>query len=68
MSRADVICSQCGTVARLLSVEGQVFPAQPTERPLLFQIIDCPRCGRREQPDGDDTMDIPPAHKPSVSS
>jgi hypothetical protein len=54
MSRTDVICSQCGTVARLLSVEGQVFPAQSTQRPMLFQIIDCPQCGPREQPDGHD--------------
>ena len=68
MSRADVTCSQCGTVARLLSVEGQVFPAQPTQRPMLFQIIDCPKCGRREQPDGHDGMEIPPTRKPSVSS
>jgi hypothetical protein len=25
-----------------------------TERPMLFQVIDCPRCGSREQPDGHD--------------
>jgi hypothetical protein len=56
MSRADVICSHCGTLARLLSVEGQVISVRRTERPMLFQIIDCPKCGRREQPDGHDGM------------
>jgi hypothetical protein len=59
MSRTDVICSQCGTVARLLSVEGQIFPAQSTQRPMLFQIIDCPQCGEREQPDGHDGIGGP---------
>jgi hypothetical protein len=53
MSSTEVICSQCGTVALLLGLEGQVFPARSSERPKLFQIIDCPQCGRREQLDGD---------------
>jgi hypothetical protein len=54
MSGADVICSQCGNMACLVSLEGEVFPAKPTDRPMLFQIIDCPQCGRREQPDNHD--------------
>jgi DNA-directed RNA polymerase subunit RPC12/RpoP len=54
MSGADPTCRQCGTRARLLSLEGEVFPVSVTERPMLFQVIDCPHCGRREQPDGHD--------------
>jgi hypothetical protein len=54
MSTTEVICRQCGSVARILSTEGQLFPAGPTDRTLLFHIIDCPRCGKREQPDGHD--------------
>ena len=54
MSTTEVICRQCGSVARILSTEGQLFPARPTERPLMFYIIDCPKCGEREQPDGHD--------------
>jgi hypothetical protein len=62
MSRAEVICSQCGSVARLLSVEGALFPARTSEKPILFQVIDCPKCGQREQPDGHNgtSSPIPP--------
>jgi len=54
MSATEVICRQCGGFARLLSTEGQVFPARASGLPLVFQIIDCPKCGKREQPDGHD--------------
>ena len=54
MSGHEVTCSQCGSRARLLSLEGEVFPTQRPERLMLFQLIDCPQCGRREQPDGHD--------------
>jgi hypothetical protein len=54
MSSAEVHCSQCGTVAHIVRVEGDIFPVRRTDKPMLFQIIDCPRCGRREQPDGHD--------------
>jgi hypothetical protein len=59
MSATNVVCSQCGNIAQLISTEGQLFPAQSTERPMLFQIIDCPTCGEREQPDGHDGHDGP---------
>jgi hypothetical protein len=52
MSSDEIKCGKCGTVARLVSHEGEVFPTQPTERPMLFHVIDCPCCGHREQPDG----------------
>jgi hypothetical protein len=54
MSGAEVVCGQCGMEAKFVSLEGEVFPVRPTERPMLFQIIECPQCGRREQPDGHD--------------
>jgi hypothetical protein len=54
MSGAEVTCSQCGNLARLISHEGEVFPVRRTERPMLFDVIECPHCGRREQPDGHD--------------
>ncbi len=65
MSGAKVVCSQCGKVARLISYEGEVFPIRRTDRPMLFQIIECPKCGQREQPDGHDghggLIDKPPS-------
>lgn len=54
MSGAEVICSQCGMRSHLDSLEGEVFPVRRTDRPMLFQVIECPQCGRREQPDGHD--------------
>jgi hypothetical protein len=54
MSGTGVICSQCGMVSRLVSLEGEIFPSRHTERPMLFQVIECPQCGRLEQPDGHD--------------
>jgi hypothetical protein len=37
-------------IARHVSFEGQIFPASSGEKPALTQVIDCPQCGRREQP------------------
>jgi hypothetical protein len=54
MGGAEIICSQCGMLARLIRLEGEVFPVGHTEKPKLFQIIECPQCGRREQSDGHD--------------
>ncbi len=50
MNGIEVKCGRCGMMARLIRVEGQVFAT----RPILFQIIECPTCGPREQPDGQD--------------
>jgi hypothetical protein len=54
MNGTEVVCSKCGALARLTSSEGEVFPFERTEKPMLFQVIECPQCGRREQPDGHD--------------
>ena len=54
MSGADTTCSQCGMVANLVSLEGEVFPSRATDRPMLFQVIECPNCGVRDQPYGHD--------------
>jgi hypothetical protein len=50
MNSTEVRCSQCGMIARHVSFEGQIFPASSGEKPALTQVIDCPQCGRREQP------------------
>jgi hypothetical protein len=54
MSGSDIKCGQCGMVANVISLEGEIFPTRATERPMLFQVIECPNCGRRDQPDGHD--------------
>jgi hypothetical protein len=53
-------------VADLVSLEGELFPQRPGGRPALFQIIDCPQCGEREQPLRHDNM--PGAHHDSDNS
>jgi hypothetical protein len=50
MNGTEIKCRRCGMMARLISVEGEVFAA----RPRLLQIIECPQCGSREQLDGAD--------------
>ena len=52
MSTTEVICRQCGGAARLLRTEGQLFAERRPGLPLIFQVIHCPKCGEREQPDG----------------
>jgi len=49
MSGNDVICNRCGATARLVRLEGEVFHVPSNGKPPLFQIIECPRCGQREQ-------------------
>jgi hypothetical protein len=49
MSATEVICRQCGGLARLLRTEGQLFAERMPGLPVLFQVIDCPKCGEREQ-------------------
>jgi hypothetical protein len=43
-------CNKCGGEAILRSTEGEFFPRRGTDKPRVFQVIDCPNCGRREQP------------------
>lgn len=57
MNRAEVNCSRCGGVAILLSVEGEFFPIRPKVQPKLIQVIECPQCGRLEQPEGEEQQD-----------
>ncbi len=47
-----VRCTQCGSESRLIATEGELFVRDPKSERQITQIIDCTRCGRREQPEG----------------
>ena len=49
MYEHQVICMQCGAEAEVKGAEGTMFPSSD-EQAAVTLIINCPFCGRREQP------------------
>ena len=60
MRAKHVRCDRCGEQAIVMGEEGEIFPRNSKARSKTVLIIDCPKCGRREQPanneDGDSTQ------------
>lgn len=51
MKHATVQCEQCGSEAKLIATEGALGFNSPEAKAQVMQVIDCPHCGQREQPE-----------------
>jgi hypothetical protein len=49
MKQAIVTCEQCGSNAEVIATEGELFLAAGKAKPRVTVVIECPKCGRREQ-------------------
>jgi hypothetical protein len=49
MGRTSVQCDLCKSVAVVIGTKGELCLRDPTARARTILIIECPKCGRREQ-------------------
>jgi hypothetical protein len=46
-----VYCKQCGSESRIVSRDGELNFRDPNAKPRIVLTIDCPKCGKCEQPE-----------------
>jgi hypothetical protein len=51
MGQQVVRCEQCGSQAVVIATEGELLFDRPERRSRVILIVECPKCGRREQPE-----------------
>jgi predicted nucleic-acid-binding Zn-ribbon protein len=49
MRHTTVHCERCGAEARLIATEGSWLFDDSKAKARVMQIIECPKCGQREQ-------------------
>ena len=49
MTSRTILCEKCGCEAAVKHTEGVMFPSANSNHRIIL-VIDCPTCGRHEQP------------------